>query len=64
MAVTYKDIDQLTQKSALAGTEKIPVSDTEYTTPNQIVGLGVTVYSGSGTPSSSLGKNGDLYLQV
>lgn len=36
MAVTYKDIDLLTQKSAVAGTEKIPVSDTQYLTPAQI----------------------------
>lgn len=36
MAVTYKDIDLLTQKSAVAGTEKIPVSDTQYLTPDQI----------------------------
>lgn len=37
MAITYKDIDLLTQKSAVAGTEKIPVSSTEYITPAQIV---------------------------
>lgn len=36
MSVTYKDIDQLSQKSAVAGTEKIPVSDTNYLTPSQI----------------------------
>lgn len=36
MAVTYKDIGQLTQKSSLAGTEKIVVSDTQYITPAQI----------------------------
>lgn len=36
MAVTYKDIDQLSQKSSVAGTEKIPVSDTQYLTPTQI----------------------------
>lgn len=36
MSVTYKDIDQLSQKSAVAGTEKIPVSDTQYLTPDQI----------------------------
>ena len=36
MSVTYKDIDLLTQKSSLAGTEKIPVSDTNYVTPDQI----------------------------
>lgn len=38
MAVTFKDINQLTQKSSVAGTEKLPVSDTEYITPAQIVG--------------------------
>ena len=37
MAVTYKDINQLTQKGTVAGTEKLPVSDTEYITPAQIV---------------------------
>lgn len=39
MAVTYKDIDQLTQKASPTGTEKIPVSDTEYITPQQIAGM-------------------------
>lgn len=39
MAIIHKDISQLTQKSEIAGTEKIPVSDTEYVTPNQIAGL-------------------------
>lgn len=39
MAVTYKDIGQLTQKSSVAGTEKIPVSDTQYITPSQIAGM-------------------------
>lgn len=34
---TYKDINLLSQKSAVAGTEKLPVSDTEYITPDQIV---------------------------
>jgi len=36
MSVTYKDIDQLSQKSSVAGTEKLPVSDTQYLTPAQI----------------------------
>ena len=36
MSVTYKDIDDLSQKSAVVGTEKIPVSDTQYLTPAQI----------------------------
>lgn len=33
---TYKDINLLTQKAAVAGTEKLPVSDTEFITPDQI----------------------------
>lgn len=37
MSVTYKDIDLLTQKTASDGTEKFPVSDTQYLTPPQIV---------------------------
>lgn len=36
MSVTYKDIALYTQKASVAGTEKIPVSDTEYITPAQI----------------------------
>lgn len=39
MAITYKDIDLLTQKSAVVGTEKIPVSDTNFVTPDQIAVL-------------------------
>lgn len=39
MSLTHKDISLLTQKSSLAGTEKIPVSATEYITPTQIAGL-------------------------
>lgn len=37
MAITYKDINLLTQKGSVAGTEKLPVSDTQYITPDQIV---------------------------
>ena len=36
MTVVYKDISQLSQKSSVAGTEKIEVSDTQYITPDQI----------------------------
>lgn len=43
MAVTYKDIDTLSQKETMAGTEKMPVSDTEYITPNQIVAPAKTI---------------------
>lgn len=39
MAITYKDIDTLSQKASVAGTEKIPVSGTEYITPSQIAAL-------------------------
>lgn len=38
MAVVFKDIELLTKKASVAGTEKLPVSDTEYITPEQIVG--------------------------
>lgn len=38
MAVTYKDIDELTQKTYPTGNEKLPVSDTLYITPAQING--------------------------
>lgn len=37
--IIYKEIDQLSKKDTIAGTEKIVVSDTEYVTPNQIAGL-------------------------
>ena len=36
MTVVFKDIELLTQKSSLAGTEKVVVSDTQYITPQQI----------------------------
>lgn len=39
MVLTHKDINLLSQKAALSGTEKIPVSDTEYIVPNQIAAL-------------------------
>ena len=39
MAITYKDISLLTNKTTPAGTEKIPVSDTQYLTTAQIAGL-------------------------
>lgn len=54
MSVTYKDIDQLSQKPAVAGTEKIPVSDTQYITPEQIAGL-------SGLDTNSF-ADGDLSI--
>lgn len=62
MAVTYKDIDQLTQKSSVAGTEKIPVSDTQYITPNQIAGLKIHVSSSE--PTSSDGQDGDIWIVI
>lgn len=40
---TYKDINLLTQKATIAGTEKLPVSDTEYITPGQMLSTEVSV---------------------
>lgn len=54
MAVSYKDINQLTQKSSVAGTEKIEISDTEYITPNQIAAL-----APGGDTSTCVHKTGD-----
>lgn len=39
MSVTYKDIALYSQKASVAGTEKLPVSDTQYITPSQIAGM-------------------------
>jgi len=39
-SVSYKSIDDLTQKAAVSGDEKIPVSGTEYVTVGQIAGMG------------------------
>lgn len=36
MTVVHKDIALLSQKASVAGTEKIPVSDTEYVTTSQL----------------------------
>lgn len=55
--VTHKDINLLSQKAAVAGTEKLPVSDTEYITPAQISGLGPWE-SGTGTNSVKI-KNAE-----
>lgn len=54
MAVSYKDISELLPKSSVAGTEKIPVSDTEYITPNQIAAL-----APGGDTSACVHKTGD-----
>lgn len=66
MAVTYKDIDTLSQKASVAGTEKLPVSDTEFITPSQIAGLvsvpNITISSSE--PTSSQGSNGDIWIVV
>lgn len=65
MAITYKDIGQLSQKSSVAGTEKLPVSDTEYITPSQIVsGLQKSITVSTSTPTSSQGSNGDIWIVI
>lgn len=61
MSVTYKDIDDLSQKSSVAGTEKIPVSDTQYLTPAQIATCKqVHLQDESEMPASP--DSGTLYL--
>lgn len=39
MPVQYKDIDDLSQRSTPTGSEKLPVSDTEYLTAQQVADL-------------------------
>lgn len=39
MPVVYKDIDDLSQRSTPTGSEKFPVSDTEYLTAQQVADL-------------------------
>lgn len=57
-SVNFKDINLLTQKSSVAGTERLPVSDTEYITPNQIAAL-AGGGGGGGDTSSCVHKTGD-----
>ena len=65
MTVVFKDIDTLSQKASLAGTEKIEVSDTEYITPNQIRnGLQKTITISSSEPTSGQGSNGDIWIVI
>lgn len=66
MAVSYKDINQLSQKSSIAGTEKLPVSDTQYITPSQIAGMVIVpnITISTSTPTSSQGSNGDIWIVV
>lgn len=60
MAVTYKDIDTLSQKSTLTGSEKLPVSENEYITPDQIRRITIS----SSEPTASQGNNGDIWIVV
>ena len=58
MALIGKDIGLLTQKESVAGTEKIPVSDTEYITPDQIAGrAAVTADSALSSTSENVVQN-------
>ena len=61
MAVTYKDISQLTQKSSVAGTEKLPVSDTQYITPSQIT-AGCVHTTGSETVAGTKTFSNDVEI--
>lgn len=64
MAVTYKDIDLLSQKSSVVGTEKLPVSDTEYITPAQIAPSTEKFYFVQGSSSAAGSSTTDQYLSV
>lgn len=64
MAITHKDISLLTQKATIAGTEKIPVSDTEYVTTNQIASLGGSGGGGGTGTVTSVGMTVPSGLSV
>ena len=69
MALSHKDINLLSQKATIAGTEKIPVSDTEYVTTNQIASLGgggstVTVDSALSSTSENPVQNKVIYSAI
>lgn len=63
MAITYKDIDSLSQKSSVAGTEKLPVSDTEYITPSQITDDCLPLSGGTLTGAITLPNNTAIRLK-
>lgn len=56
---TYKDINLLTQKAAMSGTEKIPVSDTEFITPDQITDF-VTNEGQNYVPRCTINSSGGI----
>ena len=60
-SINFKDINLLTQKSTIVGTEKFPVSDTEFVTASQIASLGGGGGGGGGggDTSSCVHKTGD-----
>lgn len=61
MAITYKDISLLSQKASIAGTEKIPVSDTQYITPAQILAaLSAAFSAGDANKLVYIDSNGKL----
>lgn len=59
MSVNYVDIGDLSQKSAVAGTEKIVVSDTEYITPSQI-NAALTIDNAPKPSSTNALQNGTI----
>lgn len=61
MAVTYKDINSLSQKTTLAGTEKLPVSDTQYITPYQITDKCAVANEASDYDCNELGTSFSAY---
>lgn len=59
MSVNYVDIGDLSQKSSVAGTEKLPVSETEYITPSQI-NAALTIDSAPKPSSTNALQNGTI----
>lgn len=63
MAIEYKDINDFVKKPSISGSEKLPVSDTEFITPSQIVGDVTEQLESEGQnyiPRCSLGTDGQL----
>lgn len=63
MSVNYVDIGDLSQKSTVAGTEKLPVSDTEYITPSQITEDYLPLSGGTLTGAITLPNNTAIRLK-
>lgn len=59
---SYKDINLLTPKASVAGTEKIPVSDTEYIDTEQIIAFGGSFVQSGPYDFSIIDENGNAIV--